>query len=341
MKNQLRKLKWKRLFRRKPYLRWVFFGTALLLEVLLAAAVVLAVHFFVTREVPGGADAASVSEATEASGSEAFSSEDSSSETVPPETDVPTESDPASETPSEAPSSEAETMPPTEPPTERETDPRPTEPPATTPEATEPSLPPGPEDVYVKEGNDLFDIPATATRIFLGDSRFQGVYYYTTHDAVLDGFLTGGGEGYRWFEERAIPEIERLLAAGYPFRDIYFNLGVNDCAYSYKSESETPEIKYAAKLNEFAARHPELRIYFISVGPGDEEKGTYGGRVDLALMNAEVRKFNAYIAANCPTIRYVDGGEYLERDGFVSSDGVHYDRATYQKLYQYIIEKAR
>lgn len=61
--------------------------------------------------------------------------------------------------------------------------------------------------------------------------------------------------------------------------------------------------------------------------------------MEIAKLNDEVDAFNYYIFSHCPDVEYVAAGEYLQRTGFVSNDGIHYNKATYQKLYDFIIKE--
>ena len=185
--------------------------------------------------------------------------------------------------------------------------------------------------------NTYIHVPDTATRLFVGDSRFYGMELYTTHDTVHDGWLTGVGEGYYWLVDTGIPAIKDLLNRGVPIKKVYLNLGVNDCAYTYREGQRFLAGDYALRYNELAAAYPNVQFYFVSVGPGS---GEYYGAVEIPKMNVEVESFNYYLRTNCPTLRYIDSGEELTLNGFHSADGIHYDRATYQRMYQYILDRS-
>ncbi len=240
--------------------------------------------------------------------------------TKAPETDPPTEdpteapTEPPTEAPTEPPATKApETDPPTEAPTEPPTDP-PTEAPTDPPETEAPL-----EDIY---------------RVWIGDSRMSGVRLYTDHDAVKDVFIDKVGEAYNWFRDSAVPELEKKIAAGGVTR-VYINMGVNDCYVSHRYSPNTMASSYAETINRLVAAYPDVRFYFCSVGPCTGE--TYGPTT-IAAFNAEIRRFNAEMKEKC-LAGYVDSGEYLEKTGVQSNDGIHYDKATYQRWIDYVMDQ--
>ncbi|MBO4412383.1 MAG: hypothetical protein J5794_09405 [Lachnospiraceae bacterium] len=312
------------MFRRKPEQVRVLWAVLIVLEVLLAGLIIAFVlrvtHDYRDRnETPSSSHTESLApETTEPPASDPESTEEEPvTEPIPP-TDVPTEK--PTEKPTERP-----TQMPTERPTENPTE-RPTEKP------TEPSE----SHPYPVNENTSIEVPSNAERIFLGDSRFLGMKLYTDHDKEKDGFITGGGEGYNWLVRTAIPAIREIISSGVPIEKVYLNLGVNDCAYTYKDGNRFLGGDYSLRFNELADEFPDVRFYFISVGPSSGER--YGG-VEIAKLNDEVDAFNYYIFSHCPDVEYVAAGEYLQRTGFVSSDGIHYNKATYQKLYDFIIKE--
>ena len=82
---------------------------------------------------------------------------------------------------------------------------------------------------------------------------------------------------------------------------------------------------------------PAVRFVFCSVGPC---KGETYGATTVAAFNAEIHRFNEEMKTLCDA-SYLDSGEYLERTGFNSGDGIHYDKATYERWYHYVLEQAQ
>jgi len=300
-------------FRKNPNLfRALEFAILFLLAVFSVLLVLLIYHITDDQRAvkESGTPAAEISSAESTAPEESTPEETLPEETSPEETtDAPTESGTVPPVPTE-------TVPPTV---------QPTVPPTvapTVPPTVRPTTPPTP---VVQDGK----------RVFIGDSRFVGMELYTAHDAGKDRFIAKTGEGYDWFVSEGLAEFRALLATE-KVSKVYINLGVNDCAGSYRVEGAYPAGSYSALINQLIATYPDIQFYFISVGPSDGE--TYFG-VDIASLNTEVEGFNQAMRLYCDAI-YLDAGEYLQTTGFVTMDGIHYDRATCQKLYDYILYKS-
>ena len=241
----------------------------------------------------------------------------------------------------EAPSATEATQPPTAPPTqppapsttEAPTAPPtqpPTQPPTTTAEATRP-----PTETQPQSSGETVTPPLNTDglRVWVGDSRTRGLKLYAGADAAKDSFICEDGMAVDWFERTAVPQLEALIASK-TVSAVYINMGINDCAATYKTSEENRSARYSRDINALVSRYPEIRFYFLSIGPGDGE--TYFS-TNIPKMNAEADAFNAGMKARC-LAGYIPVAEYLKSNGFTTMDGLHYDAATCRKIYAYVLK---
>ena len=247
--------------------------------------------------------------------------------TQPPTTQAPTEPPttqvPTTQAPTEPPTTQAPTEPPSTAPSTTEaptTEAPTTEPPTTEPETTPEETVPEPE----------------GARVWIGDSRMTGVRMYVTWDAEKDRFIDKVGEGIGWFQTEAIPALKAKIEEETVIK-VFINMGVNDCAATYKQDYGTRAAAYSELINALIDEYPEIRFFFCSVGPSN---GEWYNTVEIAKLNEEVNRFNEEMAALCRAA-YIDSGEYLKRTGFATLDGIHYNIPTYQRWYEYVLSQSQ
>jgi len=170
-------------------------------------------------------------------------------------------------------------------------------------------------------------------RVWVGDSRTRGLKLYTGADTAKDSFICEDGTGVDWFEKTAVPQLKSLIASK-TVSAVYINMGINDCASTYKTSEDNRSARYSRDINALVNAYPQIRFYFLSIGPGDGE--TYFS-TDIAKMNAEADKFNAGMKEKC-LAGYIPVAEYLKSSGFTTMDGLHYDAATCKKIYAYVLK---
>lgn len=156
--------------------------------------------------------------------------------------------------------------------------------------------------------------------IFLGDSRTVGME--SSIDLPEDTFTVAKvGEGYDWMMSDAIPEIEFITESNSQYTDwtIITNLGVNDLhnANNYKTTYEELTDDYT--------------LYIVSVNPC---KGTY------EHLNPMIDEFNAILSSTENAV-FIDTNSTLTKEGFTSRDGLHYSKATYQRIYKLITQNIK
>ncbi len=194
------------------------------------------------------------------------------------------------------------------------------------------------------EGNNPSDYAALAEdyayekRIWMGDSRFVGLSQAVSTQPN-DVFISKGAMAYDWFSEEGIPQLMQELSKD-PCRIVIINFGLNDCANNTAGWQEYFVEDYVNTINQLTAIYPETRFCFASVGLIDGDYNTGRGyKLAMSQVNLFVDEFNLQMYTDC-LADYIDLSEYLVRDGYTTVDGVHFDRATNQKIYNYCVAKA-
>jgi len=158
-------------------------------------------------------------------------------------------------------------------------------------------------------------VVSTSDIIFVGDSRTVGMEY-----AVDNGdytWLCEVGKGYYWLKEN-IDSIDDYATTG---TKVIFNLGVNDLGNVSK---------YIELINSYMDLWTSegIEIYYSAVTPVG----------DTTVTNEQIESFNATLQSGLDSrVTWIDSYTFLMENGFSSSDGLHYNNATYTNLYNYYI----
>lgn len=157
--------------------------------------------------------------------------------------------------------------------------------------------------------------------IFIGDSRFVGMdsaVDIASHDREF--CVAKVGQGYQWLIDTGLDKVDAIRKKNTSLTKWRYviDLGINDL----------PNIdKYIAEYKKISKADPTIQIVLVSVNPVKN----YPGR-----SNADIEKFNDKLLDT--GYDYIDTYTTLLNDGFTSTDGLHYDNATYEKIYD-LIEK--
>lgn len=153
--------------------------------------------------------------------------------------------------------------------------------------------------------------------IFIGDSRTVGMQSAVGNTGdVWSGKVSSG---LNWMKSTGLPNVEGQIKEG---SNVVVMMGVNDCQYNSNA--------YVSYLNDLSKKAEEkgANLYFVSVNP---TSGSYDN------LNSSIDSFNQTVKNGVNSnVKYIDSNSYLKSNGFNSSDGLHYDAATYEKLYSYI-----
>ena len=189
---------------------------------------------------------------------------------------------------------------------------------------------------------------------FVGDSRMQ--YSQAQFGSTLrkTKFIALGGMGYNWLSKEASDGGYRRLISTLKTdvkktkgkRAVIFCLGVNDLqnidSYVKFYKSKATELKnlgcdlFVMSVNPFCAmqRQLEMRTYYSSKHPNYTERRT------KSLRDA----FNAKLKGLSGTYKYIDSFSYLVKTGWPTlnasigfADGLHYTKATNQRIINYAL----
>ena len=170
--------------------------------------------------------------------------------------------------------------------------------------------------------------------ILLGDSRTVQMYAYATgdwgganyssggiHEVGNDLYVAQGAMGLDWLKSTGIPAATPYFNSG---SAIVILMGVNDL---YNANN------YINYVNNNAStwKSKGSSLYFVSVNPCN---GSYSN------LNSDIVNFNSKVKSGLAnTVGWIDTYSVLTNNGFSTTDGLHYDGATYQTIYNYIKSK--
>lgn len=170
------------------------------------------------------------------------------------------------------------------------------------------------------------------TTIFIGDSRTVGVYasFNPTSSGFIDEvsgvdiFYAKNGAGLSWFRSSALSKLQYYLnGANY---NVIINMGTNDLLNQNAASS------YLSLYNSLATSYPGSKFIVVSITPVEDYKARQNG---YQVTNNHVKRFNQILRNNMPrrnNLLYCDVNDRLGND-YNSSDGIHYDIATYKRIY--------
>ena len=157
-----------------------------------------------------------------------------------------------------------------------------------------------------------------AQYLFVGDSRTVGM-----KNSVSDSksaFIGKVGEGYNWLVSSADGQVKKYLKYNSSVK-VIFNFGVNDLGNVNK---------YITYYTNLIKAYPKAKIYLLSVNPMVEAKWS-----NKYVTNKGIREFNKKIYTAFKS-RYINSFAYLCEKGYTTTDGLHYNAATYQKIFKYV-----
>lgn len=163
----------------------------------------------------------------------------------------------------------------------------------------------------------------TSGIIFVGDSRTEGM-----RDAIGEDdkkkFICKVGEGLAWLKNTAYKQLKEMCDK-YPDYYVVFNFGINDLGVD----------NYISYYKNTIEKNIKNKIIHMSVNPIDQAKAKSAGYTDITndLIKSFNIKYKEY-AGNS----YLNTFNYLLKEGFNASDGIHYDNNTYKKLYNKVVD---
>ena len=182
------------------------------------------------------------------------------------------------------------------------------------------------ENIITNDTNDINQIDETISdnnigpgNIFIGDSRFVGMNNICKIDSNQDNYVIAKvGEGYNYLVNTAIQEATNIVASNESIEtwNIIICLGVNDLGNLNK---------YIEAYNNIDKTN--INIILVSVNPVEYHN---------SITNEQIEEFNNAIK-EIENTKFIDTYSKLIEDGYNTTDGVHYDALTYNKIYSYIV----
>ncbi len=169
----------------------------------------------------------------------------------------------------------------------------------------------GSDDEQTQSGSTT---TVTKKIIFIGDSRTVGMKNTVNSNDV---WSCKESIGLDWMKQTGVPQIESSIANG---SAVVILMGVNDL-YNVSNYVTYINGKKTDWINKGA------KVYFVSVLPTN---GSY------EQLNSEIDSFNNKIKTSLDSVKFIDTNSYLKTNGFKTVDGLHFDSATYQKIYNHI-----
>lgn len=159
--------------------------------------------------------------------------------------------------------------------------------------------------------------------VLIGDSRFVGQQKNGYKNSSIT-YIAKVSQGLSYLKNKkdTIKKYDSKKTA------YVINLGVNDLG------NKKNYVKYVNNL----AKGIKGDIYYLSINPVDENKEKKNG---YKVKNSNIKSFNSYLKKNLKGVKYLDSYSILEKKGFSTTDGVHYTKGTYKKIYEFIINNVK
>ena len=171
---------------------------------------------------------------------------------------------------------------------------------------------------------------AVSKVIFVGDSRTVGMYAYKSgnwsgdysksgaNELDSDVFIAETGKGLSWLKSTGMPAAESYMGSG---SAVVILMGVNDVS------NVDGYISYL-KSNASTWTSNGTKMYFSAVTQCSGSSN---------YLNTSIQNFNSKLKSNLPSgITWIDTYSYLSSNGYTTTDGIHYDKDTSNKIYNYI-----
>jgi hypothetical protein len=126
------------------------------------------------------------------------------------------------------------------------------------------------------------------------------------------------GQGLYWFKNTALKKIEKIKKENTSLTSWRYVicLGVNDLGNINN---------YLEEYKKIAKEDSNIQLILVSVNPVKNYP---------SITNSQIKKFNVKLSD--AGYDYIDTFSKMQKEGFTSTDGLHYDDATYKKIYSYI-----
>lgn len=164
--------------------------------------------------------------------------------------------------------------------------------------------------------------------ILVGDSRVVGMCNYVKVNSNTDCSIAEVSKEASWFKNTAYSKIKEKLSSN-PNSYVVIYMGTNDLGTIDDSTSI-----YAEYENKLANEYPNAKVVVVSVTPIID--GKVKNYKDI-VNDASAVKFNNTLSTKLNSnVLYCDIHD--KKLGYSAKDGIHYNKNTYKKIYNSILE---
>ena len=167
--------------------------------------------------------------------------------------------------------------------------------------------------------------------IFIGDSRTVHMCFYVTLDENEDCDIAKSAMGIDWFEDTALPALKEKLKNDEKV-NVVITMGANDMLFDRLYDDNRAE-RYAELFNQLAKDYPNTNFMIVSVTQVDDAVMIAQGK---DLRDSDAVTFNDTVKSKINSdLGYCDVYSMI-KGKYYSEDGIHYDKDTYQLIYDSI-----
>jgi len=158
--------------------------------------------------------------------------------------------------------------------------------------------------------------------LYVGDSRTVGLKSSLNNDSIK--YIAEVSMGYNWLVNTAKSQMNSLLnSEESEIKFVVIALGVNDL---YNIDN------YINIFNSLKTEYSNVKFYFLSVNPVDEQKARSSG---YTITNNQIESFNSKLENALEEEEFINS--YSKLDTISTSDGLHYLSNTYFTIHQIVV----
>lgn len=168
--------------------------------------------------------------------------------------------------------------------------------------------------------------------IFIGDCRVSSMenqFSERNNDVIY--YISTEKANFEWFRDVAIPTAQAIMD-----KNIYtkFRVVINLGLFDSEKEEEYVEL-YRSLATDKWSKH---KMFILSLNPVDEEQMDASRIYSRDIINtSKIKEFNLNISADLGTdidnLKYVNTNGSIINNGYVTTDGINYDEATFNFYY--------
>ena len=173
-----------------------------------------------------------------------------------------------------------------------------------------------------------------------GTSGLRRALAVVTKDTRGDWWVARNGAAYNWLANIGAPRADPLVSSD---TAVVVALGVNDLISALGTDDDvlgsSDTAHYIALINRMAEQWVSRGavVYYASVTPVGSETGdnVYRASKGNTVTNAQIRSWNVAMRSGLSAnVKVLDAYSTIAGD-YAASDSLHYDDATYLRLYDF------